>query len=73
MGINNMIATIEQQQQQNKTRYGELKTQRNVQLTDTAIGIADALAIAHDISRSEVIEQLLRGMIQVPNLAQTAN
>jgi hypothetical protein len=45
--------------------YGELKKPTMISLTPTASGKLEALASEFSLSRSELIEQIARGMISI--------
>lgn len=47
------------------TEYNELKTRITVSITPTAVNGIDAIADSLAISRSELIEQIGRGLLKV--------
>ena len=47
------------------TEYNEMKTRITVSITPTAVNGIDAIADSLDISRSELLERIGRGMLQV--------
>lgn len=52
------------------SEYNELKTRITVSITPTAVNGIDAMAKSWNLSRSELLERIGRGMLQVHPLQQ---
>lgn len=52
------------------TEYNEMKTRITVSITPTAVNGIDAIADSLNISRSELLERIGRGMLQVSPVNQ---
>jgi metal-responsive CopG/Arc/MetJ family transcriptional regulator len=52
------------------TEYNELKTRITVSITPTAVNGIDAIAKSWNLSRSELLERIGRGILQVSAIQQ---